>query len=446
MHITGASTYRDAPWPEATPRVGSTGRPFVTSISPDRRFFLDQYGEPIRLKGDTPWSLMTDLSPDEAALYFSTRAGQGFNAVIVSLLGALGNGGPFDDGRTHDGLAPFVGGDVLRFDEPYWDRVVSYLQMAAERGVTVLLYPVDGWSIGHSFVPTSIQQCRDFGRLVAERLAGLPNIVWVIGGDYVPATDDLAGGSDVDRCWDAMMRGVREAGDGRPFSIQLTFDRSISSDNPFWARRIDWNFVYTYHPTYAAVLDAYGRTPTMPAVLGEANYEGENNQSESAPTSDETLRRQVLWSLTSGAAGEFMGTHDWDFHPGWRTRLSSPATTQIAGLRDLFDGLRWWQLVPDTAGTLVTAGRGTPLDDAPVDVLDNDYVTAARTPDGRQAVVYVPTARTITVDPAVLPTGTSAVWVDPTSGRRIPAPVSSTFTTPGPNDAGDHDWVLLLTS
>ena len=36
--------------------------------------------------------------------------------------------------------------------------------------------------------------------------------------------------------------------------------------------------------------------------MGEANYEGENNQTETLPTTDETLRRQVLWALTSGAA------------------------------------------------------------------------------------------------------------------------------------------------
>jgi hypothetical protein len=311
----------------------------------------------------------------------------------------------------------------------------------------VLLYTIDGWTIGHSFVPESIEQCRRYGRRVAERFADLPNIVWLTGGDYVPATDDLANGSDVDRCWGAMMRGVREAGDGRPFSIQLNFDKSISSDNPFWARRIDWNFVYTYHPTYSAVLEAYERTPTMPAVLGEANYEGENNQPESAPTTDETLRRQLVWSLTSGAAGEFMGCDDWEFHPGWETRLSTTAVAQVGQLRELFSGLRWWQLMPDTADELVTAGRGTPLmTDGPLDVLDDDYVTAARTPDGRQVVVYLPTSRAISVNAGALPAGTQAAWVDPTSGRRTQVAMSTSFTPPGTNAGGDKDWILLLTS
>jgi hypothetical protein len=60
----------------------------------------------------------------------------------------------------------------------------------------------------------------------------------------------LARGSDVDHAIDAMMRGIREAGDGRPFSIQLAGEKSISNDNAYWASRVALNLVYTYYPTY----------------------------------------------------------------------------------------------------------------------------------------------------------------------------------------------------
>ena len=135
------------------------------------------------------------------------------------------------------------------------------------------------------------------------------------------------------------------------------------------------------------MLDARRRRPAIPAVLGEANYEGENNQPETPPTTDQTLRRQVLWSLASGAAGEFFGSDDWEFHDGWEGRLSTRAVGQVARLRALFSAMPWWRLVPDTANRLVTAGRGTELRaDEPMDVLENDYVTAARTrtPPGRR--------------------------------------------------------------
>ena len=448
MRIPGAVANPSAPWPVPTPsaQAAPVGPPFLASVSRDGRYFLDQYGKPFLLKGDSPWALMTRLSPQQAQLWFSDRQRQGFNAAIVSLIGATANGAPSDDGATYDGLLPFVNGDVLRWQEPYWDRVTSYLRMAADHGITVVLLPIDGWTIGHSFVPRSVSECERYGAMVAERFRDLPNIAWMAGGDYIPRARNLARGGDVDHCFDAMMRGIRGTGDDQPFSLELKARKSLSTDNPYWARRVDWNFVYTYFPTYKGVLDARARRPAIPAVLGEANYEGENNQHETPPTTDETLRRQVLWSLTSGAAGEFFGTRDWSFeHPGWEQRLSSQALTEVTRLRGLFSALRWWELEPDTANRLVTAGRGTLLTtDARLDVLQNDYATAARTPDGRQAVVYLPTRRTITLDPSAMAPGTRATWIDPTSGARHPVRMSSTFTPPGPNDAGAGDWLLLL--
>jgi Protein of unknown function (DUF4038)/Putative collagen-binding domain of a collagenase len=437
------------PWRTPAPRVNATpeGPPFVTSVSPNGRYFLDQYGKPLLVHGDSPWALMTKLSPQQARLWFADRQNQGFNAAIISLIGASENGGPSDDGATFDGLLPFEGGDILRWQEPYWERATAYLRMAAEHGITVMLYPIDGWTIGHSFVPKSIGQCRQYGGKLAERFRDLPNIVWMSGGDYFPATKDVANGSDVDHCIDAMMRGIRDADDGRPFSMQLGYDKSISTENPYWAHRVDWNFVYTYYPTHKAMFDAYVRQPAIPAIFAEGNYEGENNQPKTAPTTDETLRRQVLWSLTYGAAGEFYGSEDWGFNDGWEQRLSTPALTQITRLRTLFSTLPWWQLEPDTTNELVTEGHGLKLNrDEPMDVLDNDYVTAARTPDGHLAVIYVPTQRTISVNLSAMAADARAAWVDPASGTSRPVPMSDTFTTPGTNTGGSNDWLLVLQS
>ena len=68
MRITGASAYTEKSMALVPPRAGPGGPPFITSVSADRRYFLDQYGAPILLKGDAPWSLMTDLSPGQAEL------------------------------------------------------------------------------------------------------------------------------------------------------------------------------------------------------------------------------------------------------------------------------------------------------------------------------------------------------------------------------------------
>jgi hypothetical protein len=97
-----------APWPAPPPRqeAAPQGPPFLTSVSPDGRYFLDQYGKPLLVEGDSPWALMTRLSPPQARRWFTDRERQGFNAAIVSLIGATANGAPSDDGATFDGLLP----------------------------------------------------------------------------------------------------------------------------------------------------------------------------------------------------------------------------------------------------------------------------------------------------------------------------------------------------
>ena len=132
MRIPGEVAGPFAPLPEPPPdQAPRAGPPYLTSVSANGRYFLDQYGRPLLVKGDSPWALMTRLSPEQARLWFADRQRQGFNAAIVSLLGAVANGAPSDDGATFDGLTPFVDGDVLSWREPYWQRVTAYLRLAA---------------------------------------------------------------------------------------------------------------------------------------------------------------------------------------------------------------------------------------------------------------------------------------------------------------------------
>ena len=101
------------------------------------------------------------------------------------------------------------------------------------------------------------------------------------------------------------------------------------------------------------------------------------------------MRRKI--ELMQGEVNEFMEYVKREMARGiddWEQRLSTTALGQIKRLRTYFSTLRWWELVPDTGNELVTGGRGTEVTtDETLDVLDSDYVTAARTPDGRLAVV-----------------------------------------------------------
>jgi hypothetical protein len=133
----------------------------------------------------------------------------------------------------------------------------------------------------------------------------------------------------------------------------------------------------------------------------------------------------------------------WQFIDGWRAQLDSPGAVQMAYVKALFEPRAWYNLVPDQSNSVVTVGVGT--------FGSTDYVTAARTPDGKLVMAYVPSARTITVDMSQLSGPVTARWYDPSAGtftQIAGSPVLNTgladFVTPGPNANGDEDWVLVL--
>ena len=100
----------------------------------------------------------------------------------------------------------------------------------------------------------------------------------------------------------------------------------------------------------------------------------------------------------------------------------------------------------------MVSGYGTYSDN--VDVNANDYVTAARTPDGRLTIAYLPTGRPIDVDMATMSGPlVRAQWYDPTTGTYAAVPGSPfpprgirRLTVPGKNREGDRDWALVLTA
>jgi hypothetical protein len=119
---------------------------------------------------------------------------------------------------------------------------------------------------------------------------------------------------------------------------------------------------------------------------------------------------------------------------------------QLNRLREFFASFDWSLLVPDESDEVLVSGRGEPVGaGVEVGVMGSDYVTAART--GDSLVAYVPTGRTLTVDPTKLVRPTIH-WVDPANATAPPVDVavdaSGSLTTPGRNSAGGEDWLLLL--
>jgi hypothetical protein len=426
---------------------------YPVNVSGNHRYLVDQKGAPFMIIGDCPQSLTVNLSVAQAASYCSNRQAHGFNTLWVNLVCTTYTGGR-PDGSTFDGMLPFTGYlpggndlshlDLSKPNEAFFARCDQMIGLAAKCNLLVFLDPIEtgGWLT--NMVNNGPQACYDYGKYLGNRYRHFDNLVWMSGNDYEGWRN-----SSNDAAVTAVAKGIKASDTRHIHTIELGGSFGLSTDDPNWAALVSLNAAYTYFPTYAEVLNGYNRASAMPVFLVEACYDYESLGQEHVAT-PATLRREEYWANLSGATGLIYGNHyTWTFAPGWESHLDTPGAAQIATVKSFFASRAWYQLEPDQAHATLTAGYGTFSSKGTVD--GNDYATAARTPDGRLAVVYAPTIRPLTVDLTRLSGPVMAQWFDPAVGADIAvegSPFSNTsshsFTPPGENHDGDGDWVLVL--
>ncbi len=415
---------------------------FPLKDGPTGRYLVDRDGRPFLIVGDSPQALIVNVSEKQADRYFANREAAGFNSLWINLLCDTYTGGRAN-GDTYDGIAPFTKpGDLSTPNPVYFARADAMIRLAAKHNLAVFLDPIEtgGWL--KVLRSNGTARAYAYGRYLGRRYRSYPNIVWLSGNDFQtweqPGDDALVL---------AVARGIKSADPNALQTTELNYYTSASLDDSRWSGILGLDAAYTYSPTYAEVLNAYRNRDRIQAFLIEANYEG-----ELAYTGPETLRRQEYWSMLSGVTGQFYGDkYTWQFLPGWPSYVSTIGSRQITFLVNLFSHRPWFDLVPDTQHRLVVSGFGTYSDSGNVN--DNDYVTAARTPDGRLAIAYLPTGHPVVVDMTTMADRrVRAQWYDPTTGTYATIPGSPfrpsgrrTFTVPGKHHDGDDDWVLVLT-
>ena len=420
--------------------------------------------------GDTPQGLMGRLTEQEAERYFADREAHGFNTMGWVDVACAGRDFPNDlEGSTPDGIRPFAGYvaggtdythyDITKPNEAYFTRLDHILQIAAAHDIYVFVDPMEtiGW------LPTlrnnGLKAAYAYGQYLGRRYKQFANVGWISGNDFnnwrVPTDDALA---------QAVAKGIKSEAPDQLQTVELNVNTSSSLDDQSWAPIISLNGTYTYSATYIQMLHSYNQTPVIPAYLLEAHYDLEQVGDPTDYGTPEVLRREEYWTMLSGGIGQFYGNrYTWSLTPGWQGYIDTPGVAQLEIWKDFFSSLPWQELVPDQKHETVTAGFGTFGSDevhfdrtqltARMDlkVSDSDYATAARTSDGSYVVVYMPTARTITVDMSRLHGAVVAEWFDPSSGAYTlisgaPFPNSGNreFMPPGTNAAADSDWILVL--
>jgi hypothetical protein len=416
------------------------GPAYPIKVSPTGRYLVDSRGKPFLLAGESPQAMMVNISEAEAEAFFANRRSHGFNAAWINLICSTYTGGR-EDGSTIEGLKPFEGqADFSRPVETYFAHCDRVIRLAAKYHTVVFLDPAETGSYLAVMQRNGIDKCGEYGHYLGKRYARFDNIVWMHGNDYDKHTPEN------DALTTAIAQGIRDFDHRHIHTAELDAgDHGNTIEDPRWAAIVDLNAAYTYGPTYLPILEAHGQQHKAPTFLVESGYEFEHL----APAdngSPHQLRVEEYQAALSGSTGQLYGNgYTWPFKPGWKSKLDTPGAIQFGYLQKVLLPRRWWKLVPDELHVLVTAGFGT--------LGTYDYVTAGVTSDGSLALIYMPTARTITVDMARFAAPVTAQWYDPASGRyslaaqgRLANSGSRKFAPPGDNadGPGNSDWVLVI--
>ncbi len=433
------------------PQPATIGR-----VAGNARYLLDQYSNPWFMIGDSAWGLAANVSVSDMQFYFSTRAAQGFNTVLVLLVADTYSSISTTNASTFDGINAFTGTvsgypDLSTPNSSYWSRMDTMVSLAAQYGITLMLVPVDAANLigndsgGNSYCMNMLinnghTACVNFGTFLGNRYKNSPNVMWMHGNDYASGADDTYVGG--------VCNGIRGVSTAQLHTIEevvtIGTDSYSNQAATFWTSppiiQLDQSYPgNNATASYQIEQTAYASSPVLPAFLGEGRYEGVSGWSSFL------LRNQAYWTMVDGNIGGYLyGSQSvYGFTAGWQAALSTTAVTQMGYWAAMFRGLNWWTLLPDTANTFLTSGFSSGV----------TLALAARAADGSLGVVYAPVNGPLVIDMTKMRGTTIARWYDPTAGTYAvdaASPLSNTgthsFTSPAAHADTNRDYALVLTA
>lgn len=456
--------------------VYQPGPSTISGISPDGLSFVDQYGTRKFFVNEDVWGLIANSGrwtsgnyQYELAQYCATRSAQGYNCFEVEIFSNNDPGDAFvyTDGRDWDGTWPFnsTQDPSSGFNPTFWARRDYMFAIAAQYGMAVQCNLTTTGASGNPWTYSfTTAQWQSYGTQLGQRYASTPNILWIMGDDYF---------GNIDANLHAFVAALRAAGDNHPISVQNYQEVTSRTDiytGTIYPLAIDdvvqFDWVYTYNVTYQGIILAKqefpqgsspgpGQYSPVPVIWGDGFY---LNSGTTGITDQNLERRMIWWALSSGASGFATGDNNiyaWGASNMLTLIAAAPFyTSVIPAITSTMEALpKWWTLQPDVNSRFVTSGRGSKT--PPIVsggsgtgyTTNNDsYVTAAITPDGSLAIIYMSHGSTITIDQSQLGVGYTVNWVDPASGATTPATPGSTYNSSSQpsNAASDADWLLIF--
>jgi hypothetical protein len=423
-------------------------------VAPSCTHLAHADGTPWFYLADTVWNGPMLAPPADWAHYVATRKRQGFTAAqyVTTQWRTAPDGGP-------DGPA-YHGGDRLeRVNPALFQRLDARLDALVDAGIAgvpVLLWAIRGGE-GKETNPGNVLSEEDCALLASYQVARwhAHPVVFILNGDGKYVGDEAArwrrigravfGHTDPAHRAPTMVHPGGQTWVGDEFKDEAWLD-VVGYQSGHGDDEKAWRWIVQGPPA-----TEWPRVTGKVVMNIESPYEDHLSYQSKQRHPAIHVRRANYWSLTvSPTAGVTYGGHGvWGWDPGgttptahpytgvsqrWSDALRLPGAEQMRHLRDAFESLRWWDLRP--APELLRAQPGDS------DVLR--YVTAARTPDGREAICYLAAGGQLQLDLTQLADGAlRATWLDPRDGsRREAGPLTRASATLAAPDT--QDWVLIL--
>jgi hypothetical protein len=392
---------------------------FPVKVSENRRYFVDQNGNPVFWLGTTQWQLFRECKLEEAGTILEKSSSHGFAFVQVMLMGV-------GDGTAPNvyGQKPWINNDPLTPNEAYFKNVDAVVRIARDNNLAISMTLYHQRYRRH----ITMKNAQRWAKWLAERYKDSPNIVWSMTPEarqeFVPILRELAAGL---HAGDEGRHLVTFKPDPAPYSS------SFIHSEPW----LDFDSMQTWNSVrliYPMVSKDYNLKPIKPVLMAEGAYEaGSEYGFEVTPL---WIRRQAYYSYLAGGHHTYGHNDSWRVLPTWKEALDAPGAVQMGILKKIFMARKeWWLMVPDQS-VFASGGR------TEGDVLH----LAARHRDGKWAMLYLADRASFSVNMNKIASAKVNVsWVNPKTGVATPIGHEANtgvkaFTTP----EGWEDAILIL--
>ena len=360
-------------------------------VSDNRRFLVHEDGTPFFWLGNTAWLISERLNRDEVEFFLTREHEAGYNVEQIQVLCATPTFNIYGQ-QANDASFNFS-----RYSVPgvygYWEHLDYIVDMAEQMGIYIAMDCIWGSQIDKM----DAEKATAYGKFLAARYKGRPNIIWMIGGDIK--------GDKGTEAWDALARAIKKGDPGH----LMTFHPRGRTTSAWWFNDREWldfNMFQSGHRRYGqrngdgdyTIKDnteednwryvdlTWEGNEVKPVIDGEPSYEDipQGLHDFSAPRwMDYDVRRYAYWAVFAGCFGHTYGHNSimQFMKPGllgsfgaekpWWDAMKDPGFGQMKYLKWLILAFPFEERIADQS---VIAGQNGERYDRNIATRGNDYL------------------------------------------------------------------------